>query len=250
MADTIKITRCDHGVADTGSPFTISPFTRTISHPSPKSLVLIQGDANSEAYTIQIPYQIDNHRVEKCSSIQIHYINAGSEGETLEDIYEIAELKEYPDDDVYRYAEWILSGNAAMYNGTLAFAIKFMCTGDEGEILYSWSTLPFTGISVGKTITNTESVYYQYSDIIAQWYNKLMSAETMVTDVDNRIKELEEQLDEAEIQIMQYKERFACISELPNSLWMRDTISGDWCRVYIEGGTIQIAPDNSGPNMN
>lgn len=178
MAETIKITRCDHELVDTGEHFVINTLTRNISHPNSNVLSLVQGDANSEVYTIQLPGAIDTHPMNRCNRVEIHYINTGSAGEVCEDIYEVEELKSYPNDDENLYAEWVLSANASMYSGTLAFAIKFMCVADdeEGTVLYSWSTLPFTGITVGRTITNSESVYEQYSDILAQWYEKLTRA--------------------------------------------------------------------------
>ena len=177
MAETIKIVRCDHDLADTGDYFTVDPLTRNISHPNSNTLSLVQGDANSEVYTIKLPKFIDTHPMDQCNRVEIHYINAGSSDEVLEDIHEVTELNSYPNDNEHLYAEWILSANASMYNGNTSFAMKFMCVKDDGTVLYSWSTLPFTGISVGRTITNTESVYYQYADVIAEWYNKLVGAE-------------------------------------------------------------------------
>lgn len=179
MSDTIKIARCEHPLFDSGECFTVDTETRIISHPNPKSLVLVQGDANSEVYTVRIPKLIDNHPIDACNKVTIHYINTGENREVCEDIYEISELKAYPDDDENLYAEWILSGNTSLYNGNLSFAIKFMGIADDeiGTILYSWSTLPYTGISVGRTITNTESVYIQYSDVLAKWYDQLVGAE-------------------------------------------------------------------------
>ena len=188
MAEVIKIVRCEHPLADSGDYFTVDTQTRTISHPNPKSLVLVQGDTNSEVYTICIPKYIDSHPVDACNMVEIHFINTGSNNEVREDIQLITELKEYPDDSENLYAEWILSGNTSMYNGNLSFAMRFMCAADDeaGTILYSWSTLPFTGISVGRTIINTESVYVPYSDIIAQWYDKLTKASGTL---DSRIED-------------------------------------------------------------
>ena len=187
MDETIKIVRCDHNLADTGDYFTVDPITRNISHPNSNMLTLVQGDANSEVYTIRLPKFIDSHPMDQCTNVEIHYINTGAGGEKMEDVHNVSELKSYPNDEEHLYAEWILSANASMYNGTTSFAMKFKCTKSEmtvnenGEedlivkVLYSWSTLPFTGISVGRTIDNGESVIDQYSDIIAEWYNKLVA---------------------------------------------------------------------------
>lgn len=185
MAETIKITRCDHNLVDTGEYFVVNTLTRSISHPDSNVLSLVQGDTNSEVYTIQLPVTIDAHPMDQCNKIEIHYINTGSDGEVCADIYAVEELKSYPDDDENLYAEWVLSANASKYSGNLSFAMKFMCVADDGTVLYSWSTLPFTGITVGRTITNAESVYEQYSDILALWYSKLNGASATLDDKIN-----------------------------------------------------------------
>lgn len=164
-----------HGSYDSEHRFRINIFTKAIIAESATEIVVAQYDHNSKRFIFELPKIIDEHDMMLCSAIRIHYINAGSNGKTAKDVYEVTDLKVSEEDaDVVTFS-WLLSRNATSLDGVLSFAIQFVCTTD-GEVDYAWSTLPYKSIKVSETYDNSEDVVIEdYSDILEQWKEELFA---------------------------------------------------------------------------
>lgn len=181
-------------VSDKDYHFLINPIDRSIT-PYPDSTAnalgatnkvkVVQYDHNSEIFTMEIPRFVEGHDMWQCNRIEVHFLNMGdggtSEGIHLIDIDTGVKLIS-GDPDRLQFA-WPLSMAATKYAGTLSFAIRFACTSPaessnegedvEAELLYAWSSLPYSKIQVGKSINNAEVILEKYQDILAQWEYKL-----------------------------------------------------------------------------
>lgn len=166
-----------HSVIDADKHFKIDPITRAIENQSEK-LVLIQGDHNSERFTFELPLTVENHYMNLCNKVEVHYINVKADKtEQIEDIYEVDDLS-FNDDTVA--FSWLVSGNATKYAGKLSFVIKFKCVADDGTADYVWNTAIFSEISISDGINNAEALADEYSDILASWQARILAVEMAV----------------------------------------------------------------------
>lgn len=165
----------EHSIYDTDPHFKIDPVTMAITTEA-KKLALMKGDHNCERFTFEMPKEIEGHDMLLCDKVEIHYINIESGGPgRVEDIHEVEDFQVSPASEEVLIFSWELDGNATKYPGTLAFAIVFKCT--DGDInTYQKSTDKFSGITVKDTINNSNAVVEEHSDILQQWYDKLVSA--------------------------------------------------------------------------
>ena len=168
-------------VTDRDSYFKIDPNTRQLSNGNPKKLSLIKGDHNSERFTFELPLHVEGHDMSKCNKVEVHYINVDSKTRAKnEGVYIITDhedaYKINPDNPDTVIAEWLISGNVTQYSGTLTFIIRYMCVGDDGIIAYAWNTAMYSGIGVLDSINNSDIVVEEYSDVLQEWYEKLLSA--------------------------------------------------------------------------
>ena len=168
-----------HSVYDTDAHFKIDPITRTIKNESPSKTVLIQYDHNSERFTFELPRMIDGHDMSKCDVVQVHYINIDSKDKhnVSKDAHDLDDLQISPDSEDVVICSWLIDGNATKYAGSLNFLIKFKCIGDDGNPCYVWNTATFTNISVSSGIDNGEFITAEYSDILEQWRQNLLSGD-------------------------------------------------------------------------
>ena len=77
-------------------------------------------------------------------------------------------------DDVVMF-DWLISGNATKYYGSLSFLIQFCCLEDDGTYSYIWHTDIFTGIIIANSYNNSEVIAEDYSDILEEWRNQVIS---------------------------------------------------------------------------
>ena len=175
MSEEIK--KHKHSIYDTDPHFKIDPISMAITTEA-KKLALMKGDHNCERFTFEMPKEIEGHDMLLCDKVEIHYINIESGGPgRVEDIHEVEDFQVSPASEEVLIFSWELDGNATKYPGTLAFAIVFKCT--DGDInTYQKSTDKFSGITVKDTINNSNAVVEEHSDILQQWYDKLVDAST------------------------------------------------------------------------
>lgn len=161
-----------HSVKDTDVYFEIDAITRKILAKSGKS-ALIQGDHNSERFTFRLPRWVEDHDMEQCNTVQVHFINIGSTaGEQSKDVYDVDDVQADPEDEDYISLTWLISNNATKYAGKMSFLIKFKCVTD-GVVDYVWNTAIYEGISVSAGMDNGEAIATEYSDILAEWEQRI-----------------------------------------------------------------------------
>lgn len=164
-----------HGSYESTNNFRINPFSRAIINESEIDIVITQYDHNSERFIFELPKIVEEHDMTLCSSIRVHYINAGSNGKINRGVYEVTDITVNEDDESLVKFSWLLSRNVTSLEGVLTFAIQFVCTTD-GEVDYSWGTTPYKQIKVSETYDNSEDIIVEdYSDILEQWKEELFA---------------------------------------------------------------------------
>ena len=186
-----------HDVYDTGKRFEINGISRFIRETSQTKLVLVQGDHKSEVVTFEMPRYIDGHDMLLCNKIRVHYINIEAKSNNISaDIYEVTDLKLCEDcgedEEETLLFTWTIEAPATKYFGSLSFLVKFECT--EGDnILYQWNTARYVNINVLNGIDNSEAFVDKYSNVLEEWYNKLMGeSETVANLVETAGQQLED----------------------------------------------------------
>lgn len=171
-----------HSVYDNDTHFKIDSVTRQIENKSDK-VILMQNDHNSERFTFDIPRYIDGHDMSVCNKVEVHYINLKADRtEKHADVYPVEDLKISSASTDVVTCSWLISQNATKYAGSLNFLIKFKCITD-GVVNYIWNTA-INCVSVSSGIDNEETVFEEYSDILAEWEDRIHALETSggVTD--------------------------------------------------------------------
>lgn len=146
-----------HSVYDSDAHFKIDPATRVIINQSPDKTALMQYDHNSERFTFELPRYIEEHDMSLCNVVEIHYINANSEGnEENKGIYKVDDLQVSPADENVVICSWLISQGATRIVGSLSFIVRFKCV-NNSIVDYLWSTKPCSGYQILKSIDNDES---------------------------------------------------------------------------------------------
>ena len=178
MSHSDKIKDCD-------AFFEVNPITRQIINKTPNKIVLMQGDHNSERFTFSLPRYIEGHDMAESAKAYLHYVNPTKQ-DSGEPPYEMEDLRVDPDDAEKVICSWLISENVTKEPGALSFLIEFKCF--EGEVLvYSWHTLPHTGITIGATFDFSGKVATKYADVLHQWEQRLFGLSdegVQVADLD------------------------------------------------------------------
>ena len=174
-----------HPVTDSDTYFTIDPITRQLSNGTSKKMSLIKGDHNSERFTFELPLTVEGHDMSQCNRVEVHFINVDSKTRAKnEDVYIVTDHKtsdgkiafRKSDDGQKVLADWLISGNVTKYAGTLNFVVRYVCIGEDGTVDYAWNTAIYSNINVLDSINNSEVVVDEYSDVLQEWYEQLLSA--------------------------------------------------------------------------
>lgn len=212
-----------HSVYDTDAHFSINPVTRVLKNEGSTKAVVIQHDHNSERMTFQIPRYIEGHDMFQCNVVQIHYINIDTQTrQQSRGVYEVTDMQVSPEDSNVVICSWLISHSATKYAGSLNFLVRFSCVDDQANIEYAWNTAICNGISVSNGINNGEAVAEEYTDILEQWYEELVSVSGGTSeDVGKRLTELERQMAE-----LTYTKITASLSVSPSTKEYGDSITG------------------------
>lgn len=161
-----------HPISDDDQQFIIDPNSRSISYDG-EAITLVQGDHNSEVFSFKIPRIVEGHDMSLCNEIKIHYINTDRQKKNKsKDVYLVKDITVNDDTLVF---DWIISGNATKYYGSLSFLIQFCCTEDDGSYSYIWHTDTFTGVTIASSYNNSETVAEDFSDILEEWRSQVIS---------------------------------------------------------------------------
>lgn len=156
-------TNITNRVTDSDTVFIIDPITRKIEATSDK-LQLMQYDHDSEMYTFQVPRFIEGYDVSLCNKIEILYSNIDRKTkESFDDIYQITDVS--VDEELVTF-EWLVSGFATRFAGSLNFLIRFAFAEEDSTYSYLWHTDIFKGITILEGMNNSEAIAKQNPDII------------------------------------------------------------------------------------
>ena len=177
-------------VLDRDPHFRVDPNTRKIEYMSSDSLVLIQGDHNSERVTFAVPRYVEGHDMSECNTIQVHYINMSSANKATKSsgIYEVDDVQIDPNDEYTVLFTWLLSQGTTLHVGSLNFVLRFACT-EGSSVLYSWNTAVYSQINILETIDNINNMPTAYTDVLENWYAELMMAGELGKNVVNQTKD-------------------------------------------------------------
>lgn len=161
-----------HPIVDDDQRFTIDPSSRVISYDG-DAITLIQGDHNSELFSFEIPRFVEGHDMSLCNQIKIHFNNTDRRKKNeSKDIYLVKNA--VVNDDMVVF-DWLISGKATKYNGTLSFLIQFSCLEEDGTYSYIWHTDTYKGIIIASSYNNSEGIAEDYSDILEEWRSQVIS---------------------------------------------------------------------------
>lgn len=162
-----------HTVKDDELIFTIDHKTREISRDGDISEVIIQEDHNCEKITFQLMHYLEGHDMSLCDRVEVHYKNTDEEtGKVSVGIYECKDLTIDSDNSAYVTCTWLLSQNATRYKGSLAFALRFICTVD-GEVVYALNTAECNLLKVAKGLSVDSDIVEAYGDVLKGWRDEL-----------------------------------------------------------------------------
>lgn len=160
-----------HPIVDDDRRFTIDPNSRAISYDG-DAITLIQGDHNSESFSFEIPRFVEGHDMSLCNQIKIHFNNTDRRKKNeSKDIYPVKNAA--VSDDVLVF-DWLISGKATKYNGTLSFLIQFCCLEEDGTYSYLWHTDMYKGITIASSYNNSEGIAEDYSDLLEEWRSQVI----------------------------------------------------------------------------
>lgn len=168
-----------HPIYDTDKHFVIDPITKKITTEALK-LTLAQHSHNSERFTFEIPKEVEGHDMSLCNLVEIHYqnIDAATKSNKSIDIYKVTDLQSGTGDNAdVVFGSWLIDGNATQYVGGLIFAVRFACIADDGTVDYNYPTMSYSGITVGETVWNSETIVKEYPEIIEQFEARIASLE-------------------------------------------------------------------------
>jgi hypothetical protein len=163
-----------HPVYDTDKHFVIDPITKKITTECQK-LALPQHSHKSERITFEIPKKVEGHDMSLCNVVEIHFqnIDAANKNNKSVGICKVDDLKAEGDTV---YGSWLIDGAATYYAGGLIFALHFSCV-ENGELEYNLPTLSYSGITVGATVWNSETIANEHPDIIAEFEARIQAVE-------------------------------------------------------------------------
>lgn len=166
-----------HSIYDFDTRFKIDGITRKISNESHGKSTLIQYDHNSERFTFEVPNVIEGHKVEDCTNIEIHYLNIDSSNPSnkIAGVYEVDDVSIETNDnnDEVAVFSWLVSQNATSLVGMLNFVVRFVCV-EDGEVTYIWSSEIYKKITITNGINNSNTIAYEYADVLEQWKNEIV----------------------------------------------------------------------------
>ena len=162
--------------------FKIEPESHAVFSSATNGINIVQYDHNSEIFTFEIPRYVEGHDMARCNAVRIHYTNIdGATKRARRGVYEVTDFPtiEPGDDSDTLVFSWVLSRNATMYAGVLAFVVSFVIYDETtAEVEYSWNTTTYEKVTVRKGIDNGEPAVDYCADFIEAW-KKVIEAEAL-----------------------------------------------------------------------
>lgn len=126
-----------HEVRDMDTHFIIDPLNNmAITNANEAKNTLQLGDHDSEVYTFELPRFIEGHDMTLCNSVDVHFINAGSDKvHNSNGVYIVEDMEIADGGNETLLFTWTVSGDGTKYAGSLNFRIKFACI-EDGKYTY------------------------------------------------------------------------------------------------------------------
>lgn len=222
-----------HTMKDTDPSFYIDADLRTIESLSEDPVTLVKGDHNSEIFTFEMDRYIDEHDLKQCNKVEIHYINIDANNSKNKNygIYTVTDLTVDPSDNNSISFTWKVPITATTYAGALSFVVRFECTKGE-EILYAWNTTPCNEVSVLDSIYNTDFIEEEYTDVIGEWYNEILSAKNQAIDEIGKsggivVSRTEPDSDDVNVWVDNSEDEVVMLLEASDCVKMANSIKGN-----------------------
>lgn len=166
-----------HAVIDDDRRFIVDPDTKEIS-PAYSEVKIAQHSVGAERLTFEIPtVTVEGHDMTQVTQVDIHFRNVDAKtGQESIGIYQVK------DEDILVENEtlvisWLVDGDATVYAGGLVFSIHYICMEDD-QVVYDFPTITYTGLSVGATTWNSETISRKYPDVIANHEVRIKALES------------------------------------------------------------------------
>lgn len=170
-----------HDIKDDDGYFTIDPNTREVVNISSIKTFLMQGDHNSEIFTIEVPRYVERHDMMLCNVVKAHYNNIGSnDNEIYEDVADLSTLEINPDNPDTVICTWTISRYATQYAGILSFLIQYICKDENDNEVYEWHSDIYDNVEVKQGRNNSLASVMDYTDILEQWRARLFGSNNSV----------------------------------------------------------------------
>ena len=221
-----------HTMKDTDPVFYIDSDSRTIESTYESPVKLVKGDHNSEIFTFEMERYIDEHDLKLCNKVEVHYINIDANNSKNKNygIYTVTDLTVDPSDDKGILFTWKIPIAATTYAGALSFVVRFECIEGE-EILYAWNTTPCNEVSVLDSIYNTDFIEEEYTDVIGEWYNEILSAKNQALNEIGKsggivVSRTEPDSDDVNVWVDNSEEEVVMLLEASDCVKMANSIKG------------------------
>ena len=172
-------------IRDTDTHFIIDGSTRHVTNTKEIKSMLVQYDHNSERFTFRVPRYVDEHDLSLCNFVRVHFINIDKskrlERHGIDVITNTVEV--CPEDNERVQCSWLITKNATQLAGSLHFVVQFALKDPDNNIIYSWNTAKYTGITIADGINFDEKTVSENNDLLTQWENRLL---------ENQIVQLEQ----------------------------------------------------------
>lgn len=177
-----------HEVKDADVHFVVDADSRKIIKQTPTKVYLMQYDHNSEEFTFDVPFKIENHDMSQCDLIQVHYENtsAGTSvgtRKTYRGVRDIDPTTLVIDEEKKLVSfSWLVPDTATTFAGTLKFQLKFICYDKEDGAVpgYKWHT------DVNEDIGIKAGLGYTENDFSPATTATLQSIE--IEEIDNGLR--------------------------------------------------------------
>jgi hypothetical protein len=124
-------------------------------------VIAYEGDINSQIITIQCPRKHDNHDLSLCDHKELRWKNLGS---GIEGISTLNTTTPKPEDKTF-YMQWEVPADTCTQAGTIEISISIYDKIDN-QIIFSWNTAKYTGLSIGKTIESVNFAFPPKDEIL------------------------------------------------------------------------------------
>ena len=164
-----------HPVYDTDKHFVIDPVSKRITTECSK-VTLPQHSHRSERFTFEIDKEVEGHDMSLCNLVEVHFQNVDAANKENKS-FGTCKVDDLKLEGETVFCSWLIEGDATYYSGGLMFSIHFACIGEDGVIEYNLPTMTYSGITIGATVWNNDTIAKQYPDIITDFENRISALE-------------------------------------------------------------------------